>query len=205
MRILAFTDLHGNKKMLEDLEKTVRTENPDIIICAGDFTNFERKMEEILFDINMLGKPVLLIHGNHEDSENVQDIVQLFDYIKFIHKKPFKIGKYEILGFGGGGFSQTDKEFEKYSKKIGTKKNLILVTHAPPYGTKLDFLHNAHRGNRSFSNFIRKTQPLLAISGHLHETSGVQDKIGKTVLINPGARGVIIEVWDWWKQIYSFD
>lgn len=194
MRILAFTDSHGNKKILRELSKKVKKENPDIIICAGDFTNFERKMEETLFDINMLGKPVFLVHGNHEDPENIQNAVDLFDHIKFIHKKRFRIGKYEIMGFGGGGFSQTDKEFERYSKHIKTKKRLILVTHAPPYGTKLDFLHNAHRGNRSFSNFIRKSQPLLSISGHLHETFGEQDKIGKTVLINPGARGLIIDV-----------
>ena len=37
-------------------------------------------------------------------------------------------------------------------------------------------------------------KPDLVISGHLHETAGKEDKIGKTRLINPGPFGKILDV-----------
>ena len=37
---------------------------------------------------------------------------------------------------------------------------------------------------------------MLALSGHFHETFGVDDKIGKSLLLNPGDEGIIIEVND---------
>ncbi|MBS3097214.1 hypothetical protein J4209_00295 [Candidatus Woesearchaeota archaeon] len=40
--------------------------------------------------------------------------------------------------------------------------------------------------------FILKVKPDLAISGHLHENAGKEDKIGKTKIVNPGPFGKII-------------
>lgn len=39
-----------------------------------------------------------------------------------------------------------------------------------------------------------KLQPDLFISGHIHELEGIEEKIGKTRVINVGRRGKIIEI-----------
>ena len=59
---------------------------------------------------------------------------------------------------------------------------------------KLDLLEMGHVGNKDYLKFIRRMKPKLAISGHLHETVGVMDKIDKTQIVNPGWDGMVIEL-----------
>lgn len=99
-----------------------------------------------------------------------------------------------------GGFSLTDERFEKISKtwekeiKENKDKKIILVTHAPPYGTKLDRALGEHCGNKSIAKFIKNNKVELAISGHFHENFGKRDKIGSTKLINPGPYGRLYKI-----------
>lgn len=191
MKILAFTDIHGKTRLLEALRKKAR--KADIIVCAGDFTVFGSRAKQILSGINELGKKTILINGNHEDEREIERMCTKLPNIAFIHKKTYTYQGYTFIGYGGGGFSLADKGFERFTQKFIGKKNIILVTHAPPYGTGLDKLWE-HRGSKSIRDFIRKAKPLLAINGHFHEHFGKKDKIGKTLLINPGPEGKIIEL-----------
>lgn len=50
----------------------------------------------------------------------------------------------------------------------------IVVTHAPPYGLGLGVLHSGQDvGSRSVRAFVEKHQPLLTLSGHIHESPEV--------------------------------
>ena len=86
-------------------------------------------------------------------------------------------------------------EFENWSKNIKKGKNeiIVLVTHAPVYNTKLDFLKGiGHAGNLSIRKFINRVNPKLVICGHFHENFGVVDKINQTKIINPGNEGKVL-------------
>ena len=94
-----------------------------------------------------------------------------------------------------------DREFEKTANsrfrkliKSNKDKKIALVTHGPPYRTRLDKLMQGHCGNRSIRNFIEKNKIDLLICGHLHENFGKEDKIRKTRYINPGPFGKIVEI-----------
>ncbi len=124
-----------------------------------------------------------------------------------IDKKTYKKDGITFIGFGGGGFSLIDHDFENFADKIISEmdkeikkenkkdknEKIVLVTHAPPYGTKLDFV-DSYNGNQSIRDFIEKVQPKFAICGHFHENRGEFDYIGKTEVINPGPHGRIIEI-----------
>ncbi len=206
MRILFFTDIHGsNKHLREVIEKS---HDADIIVCPGDLTIFENGLDEILRKLNSIGKPVIVVHGNHESSSNLAAVSMRYKNINFIHKSYHVIGDVIFFGYGGGGFSVTDsafdkaadnfmKEYDKICKRENKDLRLILVTHAPPYGTAIDDMGydgSWHVGCKNFTEFIRIHQPLLAVSGHIHETFELEDKIGKTLLFNPGPKGRIINV-----------
>lgn len=198
MKILAFVDIHGSLKALNTIVKKTKKENPDLLVCAGDLSVFENGIYYFVHRLSRLKKPVLLIHGNHETEETIKQSCSLFENTEFIHKKIFRIGSYAFIGYGGGGFSREDKEFEKTAKKLikKTKKDdkVILVTHAPPYKTRLDKINGNYAGNKSIRHFIETNNILLAVSGHLHDNAGKQDKIGKTKIINPGPFGKIITI-----------
>jgi len=198
MKILAFVDLHGSTASLRKIIKRAKKPDIKIIINAGDHTLFNEKHRLILKELNKIGKPVLIVHGNHESEKQTRNLCKEFKNCIFIHNKLYKKNSYVFFGWGGGGFSLIDREFEKAEKKFRKQfknKKLILITHAPPYKTKVDELfQKEHAGNKSIKNFIIKYKPVLAITGHLHENAGKQDKIGKTIVINPGPRGKILEI-----------
>lgn len=193
LRILAFSDLHSDEKALRSLEK--KAKNADILVCAGDFTYFELGMKRILRKLNSFGKKVVLVHGNHEEPFNVRLMSRNMKNIIYVHKKLHRHGNYVFVGHGGEGFSLTSKDFETFAAKLRFKKDdkVILVNHQPPHKTRLDFIW-AHHGNRSYRNFILRKKPILAICGHLHETAGKKDRLGRTTLLNAGEKGVIVEV-----------
>ncbi|MEA2036355.1 MAG: metallophosphoesterase [Nanoarchaeota archaeon] len=198
MKILAFVDLHGSSKALKKLKENAK--KADILVCAGDISIFENELDGLLYKLDKIGKLLLIIPGNHEDDVDLSELSKLFDNITDIHKKSYVIDDYLFLGYGGGGFSMVDGDFEKLSKKFEKEinknigKKVILVTHAPPYKTKLDDIMGEDCGNKTIKNFIKKVKPDLAIAGHIHENAGKEDKIGNTKVINPGPSGKIISI-----------
>ena len=63
---------------------------------------------------------------------------------------------------------------------------LILVSHTPPHASACDRLRSgAPAGSTAVRDFIEKHQPDICLCGHIHESRG-EDRIGKTMVINPG-------------------
>ena len=210
MKILAFVDLHSKPrspeyvnfytslKYVKALKEKVKKYKPDVVVCAGDVSLFENHIEEIMKRISKIHKKILIIPGNHETSAVMRKICSFYDSLIFINKKAVKTGDYVFVGFSGEGFLRRDQELERFIKKIKPKikgKKIVLVTHAPPYKTKLDKIGKEHCGNRTISNFIKANKNIvLEICGHIHENAGKKDKINKTILVNPGPLGVMIEI-----------
>ncbi len=64
---------------------------------------------------------------------------------------------------------------------------VIAVIHAPPLNTKTDRTGSGvHVGSAAVRAFLERVQPDVCLTGHIHE-SRAEDRIGKTVVINPGA------------------
>ncbi len=197
MNLLVFSDLHADIRAMKSLEAKAERENPDLVICLGDVSIFEQYLDVVMKRLSKINKNFLVIHGNHESEGIMKKICSFHKNMKFVHKKIYDYGGYSFIGFGGGGFSLVDREFERFVKENEKEikgKRIILLTHASPHNTKLDNLHGEHCGNKSITNFIKSHNVVLALSGHFHETAGQEDFIGKARLVNPGAFGKIITI-----------
>lgn len=197
MKILAFVDTHGNLDAIKRLLK--KGEDVDLIICAGDISNFGNNLRSSIAKFQKLNKIMLIIHGNHESEEQIKEICTEFPWLMFIHKGSYQLGNYYFLGYGGGGFSIEDTQYEKvikrFKKTLKKDAKIVIITHGPPYGTKCDFLlHHGHRGCKTYTRIDKELEPILHICGHLHETASIRDKLGNTLVINPGAEGKIIRI-----------
>ena len=201
MKFLTFTDLHEDKGLLKDLVERASKKDIDFIVCCGDISSFGRGLRYNLTKLNSVGKKVLVIPGNHEEGKSgFNEIIGNLPNCINLDRRAIKIGDYVFLGYGGGGFSMQDAEFRKISREWYGKykdEKIILVTHGPPYDTELDKLEmnesqDRHVGNKDYRKFIERIKPMVAISGHLHETVGKSDKIGNTKLINPGWDGMVV-------------
>jgi Icc-related predicted phosphoesterase len=80
-------------------------------------------------------------------------------------------------------------------KKLENEKNIILISHNSPYNSKLDLIRdetspvfNNHYGSKICNYLIGKYEPILCLSGHIHESYG-KEKIKKTMCINCGFGG----------------
>ena len=195
MKILAFTDVHTNKKMLTTLVK--KAKQADILVCCGDLSVFGEGLKQSLKILAQAGKPLLIIHGNHEEERVVEELT--LKHIVPFHRKSYRVDNYLFLGHGGGGFSMVDHKLEKrlahFKEKIRSGDKVIFVTHAPPYNTELDYLPLfGHVGCRSITKAIRELKPQLFLCGHLHENFNVRQKMDKTLLLNPGPMGTFIDI-----------
>jgi len=202
MKILAFVDVHGDQLAIENILDLAKAEKPDVLVCAGDLTNFGQGLTKIVKKLK-IGIPLLIIPGNHELPSEIRALEERFDFVKCIHLKSLVMDKVLFFGCGGGGlspfhtpFEQSEKMFSRLLSRFKKKKGFksVLVIHAPPYNTLLDELHGEHIGVRSIKRFIQNYQPDLVICGHLHENAGKVQKLRKTWLVNPGPYGMILKL-----------
>jgi len=200
MKIMFFTDTHGDEDALNHVKERIEEEDVELAVCAGDISVFEENIHPLLRKVNRFGVPVLMMPGNHESEEFLSKACNRYKHIEYINNGCFEMDDVFLICIEGNGFARKDSEFERVAKKIlpilHKKKKLsyVLVTHAVPYNTKLDKLGDSHVGNKSIRAFIRKTKPIYAICGHLHENERKKDKIGKTILVNPGMYGMIFDI-----------
>ncbi len=198
MKILAFTDLHGDEVALNKIINKAQKENPNLLICAGDLSNFGHNLKKLVLKLAEIKIPLLIISSNHDFEDELKIICSKLDNVIYLDKTSYQLDKYLFFGYGGGGFSYFDKEFEavanKFKKTIEEDSKIILITHAPPYGTSLDRLDIGYCGSKSIRNFIKEVKPILNICGHLHENMNKKDRINKTLIINPGKTGEIINI-----------
>ncbi len=188
MKFLVVADIHG------DIEKLYRTiahldEKPDAVLVAGDFTPFgpAELVSKELSALRRVSKHVFAVPGNEDDEEARRKMKKVN-----IHGKKVKFKGAEIIGFEGATWLETDSgvmmQYEPLHEKFkDVKGRTIVLTHVPPFDTKLDKLWTGrHVGSTFLRSIVDDYQPDLVVSGHIHESGGI-DKIGRTTLLNPGA------------------
>jgi uncharacterized protein len=198
-KILAAGDIHGDSKLTKKLAEKAKKEKVDLVILAGDLTYFEKPTKNIIKPFTKLKKPILILHGNHESVATVDFLSQIYPNTKNIHGYSFSKGNVGIFGCGGTnlGFSpMTEKNFFETLKKayqsIKEKKKKIMVTHMHPFKSKAEF--SGFKGSKGIKKAIIQFKPDLVLSGHIHEAEGIEEKLGKTKMINIGKKGKIIEI-----------
>jgi Icc-related predicted phosphoesterase len=127
--------------------------------------------------LDSFGKPILMLHGNHEDHLSLKKMCSITKNIKFSHNEAIEMHGMMIITHGGGGFNTRSRDFEdnfsRFEKLVKSKIKSLVIFHAPPANTKLDELEkNFHVGNTSYRKFIDRAQPTIVICGHIHETFG---------------------------------
>ena len=199
-KFLFITDTHGVlPQEIPNLNERIK--DVEAIFHSGDFTNFEDNMKKILIAWDKLNKPLFLIKGNHEPDLDKKIKKIKLENITYIHNKVVVFKNYLICGLGGGGFEPDIPNTKILRKKLRVEiakeenknKKIILLTHAPPFGTNLDFL-DIFTGNVEIRKFIEEFKPIICSCGHIHENENNEDKIGETKVINPGWQGAIVEI-----------
>jgi hypothetical protein len=199
-RVLAISDIHGDTKLVERLAKRAKKENVDLVIIAGDLTWFEQSTKNLIGPFIKENKEVLLIPGNHEAMSTIKTLTETYPKTKHLHGYSVKKDNLGIFGAGYdsaiGPFWIEDEEIfnvlKKGHDKIKDSKKKIMVTHTPPEGGISEF--TGIKGSNAVKKAIKEFKPDVLITGHIHEAGGLQEKIGKTIVLHVARKPTIFDI-----------
>jgi len=200
MKILASGDLHGDMGLAKKLAEKAEKEKVDLVILCGDITQFDRSTDNLIGPFVKKHKKVLLIPGNHDSFATADFLAEMYN-VKNIHGYSVRYGDIGIFGAGGAniGISQlSENEIYDLLKKgfdnIKYLKKKIMVTHVHPSDTKMEKFSHFVPGSDGVKRAIEKLKPDILLCSHVHEAEGIEEKVGKTKVINVGKQGKIIEI-----------
>jgi uncharacterized protein len=195
LRILAIGDIHGDSSRTKKIAEKAKKSNIDLIILAGDILS-PIKTKNLIKPLKDIKKDILILPGNHETFEEIDFLSKIYN-MKNLHSYALKQNNIGFFGAGGAiEFNTTEKEIMEVLKKghnhIKNMKKKIMITHMHPKDSKSEF--SGIPGSKSIKKAINTFKPDFLIHAHIHEGEGLEEKIGKTKIINVGRKGKIIEI-----------
>lgn len=189
MKIVAISDLHGD---LEPVLKIIEVEQPDLLLCAGDWGTADEISEndflpivQKVFTLTVFGNndyldllltiknndktPILLENGQIQQFENLT-VAGISGIWAKSHKKPCYI---------------TDEEVIEAANNLSDQNLDIFITHGCPIGMADLTPEGKHGGQCCFTQAFKIVYPKLHLCGHLHRKSFYQTK-DRRLVVNIG-------------------
>lgn len=199
MKFLLLSDIHGAEASLDRLDGEFK--KCDAVLFAGDFAKFEHEETglPVLEKLRAKHEVIYSVIGNCDEPSFLSDIEE--KDISVEHSLVFHEGLVFAGSGGGSKFTGTtpnersDEDLLSDLDMVSTAfdpdgsgcNNLIVIMHNPPKDTKCDEVApDVHVGSPLLRKFIEDKKPLAVLTGHIHEACAI-DKIGSTVVINPGS------------------
>lgn len=194
MLIVSFGDIHMSLRNIERLAPELRV--ADLVILSGDLTNFGGAQDaaRVLEATQRHARAVLALSGN-------LDHLEVIDFLRTrgisLHGESRRIGDLGIFGCGGSNVTpfRTPTELseeeiaallERGYAEVADAPRVLMVCHTPPAQTTTDRIASGqHVGSPTVRAFIEKHQPDVCITGHIHESAGI-DHLGRTTVVNAG-------------------
>ena len=196
MKLLVFSDIHGDYRALERLMAM----EADYYFAAGDLCSWGRGLDRCGEIMQRRGERVYVLPGNHESAEVTFALCAKFG-LRYFHERSFQAEGFHVAGLGystptpfNTPGEYTEEEMAQHLATFAALKPLILICHCPPYGTALDRVREGvHAGSRAVRQFIEEHQPVFFFCGHIHEAAGVAARIGETHGVNAGPKGYLLD------------
>lgn len=192
MTLYAVSDIHLNKKILDDLKKITG----QLLLVCGDLSDCGT-YSELEAVLNILSKlnfnKILVTMGNHDfDMEkNLNYYKDKYKNIIFLKNEVFELWGLKIYAtpycqeYGGWAFAYKDR-FDCINKTIPKEKVDIIMCHEPPYHRSLSFINDKPYGNFELTTFLELSlkAPNVLFCGHIHEHKGASVVINNTKCFN---------------------
>ncbi len=198
MKLLAFSDLHRDLGQAAEL-CSLATE-ADVVIGAGDFANQHAGLEETIAALAAIETPTVLVPGNNETEDALRAAAATWKSATVLHGESAEIDGIAFFGLGAGipitpwDWSFDLDEAQAAERLAPCPPGAVLVVHSPPKGHCDRSSAGDHLGSEAIAAAIERTQPPLAVCGHIHESWGERSRIGATEIANLGPAGALFEV-----------
>ena len=192
---LVFGDIHDDIARVAEIPGLAEAAgviiSGDLTVCGGV------KQASRVLDAIAAHNPNIMAQIGNMDREEVTVWMEGKGWN--IHRKHFEISPgVTLMGLGCSTFTPFGTPSEHPDSRLAEwledtvhhakgYRDLILISHTPPLDSACDLISDGtHVGSSAVREFIQEHQPVLCVCGHIHESRGV-DRIGRTLVINPGA------------------
>jgi Icc-related predicted phosphoesterase len=155
------------------------------------------------------------ITPGNDDRVVIDQVFEKSEYVRNPEGKVVDIGGYEMISTGYSNRTPFDspreveedvlqEKIESMASHVTNFDKCIFNFHCPPLDSGIDMAPKLDKdmrpilspaggfemipaGSKAVKEAISKYQPLLALHGHIHESSGMK-RIGKTLCLNPGSQ-----------------
>jgi Icc-related predicted phosphoesterase len=194
MKIVSFGDIHMATRNLARMGEIMR--DTDLVIVSGDLTNFGGSADagRVIDEVRGICRRVLALPGNLDQAEVIPFLER--EGVA-LHGRGIAVHGIGIFGCGGSNVTPFKTPIELSEDEIyhtlvrgytevRKVRPLLMICHTPPFKTHCDRITGGRSvGSAAARQFIEEIKPDLCISGHIHESAGV-DKIGPTTVVNAG-------------------
>jgi Icc-related predicted phosphoesterase len=188
MRIVAFSDTHGQHDVLE-------MPDGDLLIFAGDMCGMGNLDEICLFNDYLASLPhqyKVVIAGNHDRlfESNLEQARKILTAACYLQDEAIEVEGFKIYG------SPWQPEFHSWAFNLPRGESLrqkwaqipnntdILITHCPPFSILDKVNTDEHVGCEMLQLAVENLiKPKVHIFGHIHESYGLFETVD-TVYIN---------------------
>lgn len=199
VNILVCSDLHASEGGLDLILRRADADEYDLVVICGDFTTYGSVDYVKKFLKEMKGMMVLAVPGNCDIPETVQVLEKAH---ASVHDKMVDFAGWKFFGFGGATPTKMGMPFEVpegeivKSLRTNASRGGVMVTHMPAYGMNDRGRSGKHTGSHGILDIAKEFKPRLALSGHMHESRGMEISEG-VVYVNPGSarNGFYASVW----------
>jgi len=198
MRLLAFSDLHTDLAQAHRLVE--RSAEVDVVVGVGDFASVHSGLTETIAALGAIEAPAVLVPGNNETEEALREACANWSRAVVLHGEGTEIDGMTFFGLGAGvpvtpwdwSFDLTEEAAAELLEAC--PEGCVLAVHSPPRGHVDVSGAGRHLGSEAVLRAIERTRPRLALCGHIHESWGMESRIGPTPVINLGPEGMVLEV-----------
>ena len=198
VQVLAFSDLHRDLDAAASLVE--RSSEADLVVGAGDFASIHEGLQETVEALAGIDRTVSFVPGNNETTDALREAAKGMG-AQVLHGESAEADGLRLFGLGAGipttpwdwSFDLSEEEATERLKHCPEDLDLLIL-HSPPYGHCDLSGQGDHLGSKAILEAIERTQPKVAVCGHIHESWGAESTIGETQVFNLGPRGRMIEL-----------
>lgn len=199
MRVLAFSDIHGDQSIIAKIKQ--KAKDCDLILCCGDITPAHGMTTiDTARQIGKFDTAVLAIPGNFETPREMELVCKELGWID-LHGKSIEIEGLLFFGCGGGNvgpfntpYELTEEQFKEILHKFNARDKFVFVSHCPSKGFLDKVGSGLHVGSAVIGEFVKEIQPLYQFCGHIHEEGGKESLIGRTKVYNVARQVKVLEI-----------
>lgn len=192
IRFLATGDFHSDVKLIDKIGKELKKDFVDFIIITGDISEKNDDFSKLLTVFK--GKDIFMVPGNHESKKQIKILQEKYN-VHLVGNSPVQIGENlaifgtNYMSIGRHGIVEEDIFYNLIENFNSIKdiKTKIFLSHIPPHSTKIGDASPYYPfvgGSVAVKEFLNNFKPDIAIVGHIHETSGLEELVNETKVIN---------------------